>query len=163
MKTSMRILMLLVLLGTGTQWSIAQNKKEKKAEKEQAVRENIESKNYSIDVDIALPHRGTSIHLTSSYSLEVKNDSVSSWLPYYGRAYSIPYGGGDGLTFKAPIENYKLTYNKKGTAKIEFTARTKEDLYEFNISIFTSGSSSISVNMHNRDSIDFSGELNMKK
>nr|WP_320058318.1 DUF4251 domain-containing protein [uncultured Bacteroides sp.] len=163
MKTSMRILMLLVLLGTGTQWSIAQNKKEKKAEKEQAVRENIESKNYSIDVDIALPRRGTNIHLTSSYSLEVKNDSVSSWLPYYGRAYSIPYGGGDGLTFKAPIENYKLTYNKKGTAKIEFTARTKEDLYEFNIAIFTSGSSSISVNMHNRDSIDFSGELNMKK
>ncbi|MBP1615951.1 MAG: hypothetical protein H6Q13_3399 [Bacteroidetes bacterium] len=159
----MRIFFLLVLLVAGTEWSTAQSKEEKKAEKEQAVKEKIESRNYSVDVNTALPRRGISIHLTSSYSLEVRNDSLSSWLPYYGRAYSIPYGGGDGLTFKAPIEGYKLSYDKRGTAKIEFTAHTKEDLYEFNILIFTSGSSSISVNMHNRDSIDFSGELNMKK
>ena len=163
MKRSIRLFVLFLLLVTGTQWSIAQSKEEKRAKKEQTVKSEIESKGYCIEVNTALPRRGLNVQLTSSYSLEIKNDSASSWLPYYGRAYSIPYGGGDGLTFKAPIENYKLTYNKKGTAKIEFTARTKEDVFKFYISIFTSGLSSISVDMQNRDSIDFSGELKIKK
>lgn len=163
MKRRVRLFALFLLLATGAQWSIAQSREEKRAEKEQALKSRIESKEYCIEVNTALPRRGFNIQLTSSYSLEIKNDSAFSLLPYYGRAYSIPYGGGDGLSFKSPIENYKLSYNKRGTAKIEFTARTKEDVFKFNMSIFTSGSSSISVTMQNRDSIDFSGELKIKE
>jgi len=37
--------------------------------------------------------------LTSPYSVEIRNDSIISHLPYYGRAYSIPYGGGDSSFF----------------------------------------------------------------
>ena len=94
-----------------------------------------------------VPARGRSVMLTSPYSVEIRNDSIISHLPYYGRAYSIPYGGGEGLNFKAPLTDYKLDWDKKGTAKIKFTARSTEDKFDFDIDIFSNGSSTIFVNM----------------
>ena len=114
-----------------------------------------------LNVNRALPARGRSVTLTSPYSVEIRNDSVISYLPYYGRAYSIPYGGGEGLNFKAPLTDYKLEWDKKETAKIKFSARSEEDKFDFIIDVFSNGSSSIFVNMQNRQSISFQGELDM--
>ncbi len=83
-----------------------------------------------------MPMRGRSIPLTSSYSLTIRNDSVISYLPYYGRAYSIPYGGGDGLNFKTMLKEYNVKMDKKGNAVIEFVARNPEDRYEFRAKVF---------------------------
>ena len=146
----------IVLLLAG-QSLYAQSKKEKKEQKKEAVKKLIESENYKIDVNTAMPMRGRSIPLTSSYSLEIRNDSVISYLPYYGRAYSIPYGGGDGLNFKAVLKEYSMEMDKKGNAVIEFIARNPEDRYEYRVKVFPNGSASIDVNMQNRQSISFQG------
>lgn len=153
------ILLMLLIIGTGVCPLQAQNRKEKKEQKEQAVKELIESENYRIDVSTAYPRRGHMIPLTSVYSVIVRNDSVFSQLPYFGRAYSIPYGGGQGLMFKAPIDKYNMVMGKRGAAKINFTARNSEDQFKFRITIYSNGSSSIDVNMQNRESISFSGDL----
>ena len=58
----------------------AQNKKEKKQQREQAVREAVDAKAYKINVDRVMPMKGGSKHLTSDYSLEIRNDSVYSYL-----------------------------------------------------------------------------------
>lgn len=137
----------------------AQTKKEKQEQKKQELKEKISSNKFVVDVNTAYPRRGKTVHLTSSYSVEIKNDSVFSRLPYYGRAYSIPYGGGKGLMFEVPINDYNVDYNKKGMAKITFKARTNEDFYRFTIEIYPGGSSNIDVNMTNRDGIDFIGQL----
>ena len=105
MRTKKQIFMLLLALLVGIPTLSAQSKKEKKEQKKEAVKKLIESENYKIDVNTAMPMRGRSIPLTSSYSLEIRNDSVISYLPYYGRAYSIPYGGGDGLILKLCSKN----------------------------------------------------------
>ena len=81
----------------------AQNKKEKKQQREQAVREAVDAKAYKINVDRVMPMKGGSKHLTSDYSLEIRNDSVYSYLPYFGVAYNVPYGGGKGLNLFAFI------------------------------------------------------------
>ena len=60
-----------------------------------------------------MPMKGGSKHLTSDYSLEIRNDSVYSYLPYFGVAYNVPYGGGKGLNFSAPLSEYTSTYSKK--------------------------------------------------
>ena len=99
------------------------------------------------------------IPLTSVYSVIVRNDSVFSQLPYFGRAYSIPYGGGQGLMLKASIDKYNMVMGKRGAAKINFTARNSEDQFKFRITIYSNGSSSIDVDMQNRESISFSGDL----
>ena len=115
MRTKKQIFMLLLALLMGIPTLSAQSKKEQKKE---AVKKLIESENYKIDVNTAMPMRGRSIPLTSSYSLTIRNDSVISYLPYYGRAYSIPYGGGDGLNFKAILKEYNMEMDKKGNAVI---------------------------------------------
>lgn len=159
MKKREQIIMLLLALLVGIPTLSAQTKKEEKEQKKEAVKKQIVSENYKIDVRTAMPMRGRNIHLTSSYSLEIRNDSVFSYLPYYGRAYSIPYGGGDGLHFSAPLKEYSMELDKKGNAVIQFTARNPEDKYDFRVKVYTNGSASIDVNMQNRQSISFQGEL----
>ena len=163
MRTKKQIFMLLLALLVGIPTLSAQSKKEKKEQKKEAVKKLIESENYKIDVNTAMPMGGRSIPLTSSYSLEIRNDSVISYLPYYGRAYSIPYGGGDGLNFKAVLKEYSMEMDKKGNAVIEFIARNPEDRYEYRVKVFPNGSASIDVNMQNRQSISFQGELYIKE
>ena len=158
MKKKKQIFMLLLALLVGLPLS-AQSKQEKKEQKKEAVKKLIASENYKIDVRTAMPMRG---RLTSPYSLEIRNDSVISYLPYFGRAYSIPYGGGDGLDFKAPLKEYDMKMDKKGNAVIEFVARNPEDRYEFRAQVYTNGEASINVNMQNRQSISFQGELEME-
>ena len=94
MKTNRRIMLLILFIaGTGIFTLQAQNWEERKELKEQTVKEKIESENYRIDINTAYPRRGRMIPLTSIYSVTIRNDSVFSQLPYFGRAYSIPYGG----------------------------------------------------------------------
>ena len=161
MKTIRIIFSLLLITAMSMPTLSAQTKKEKKELKKQAVEKLVTSGKYKINVNRALPERGRSVTLTSPYSVEIRNDSVISYLPYYGRAYSIPYGGGEGLNFKAPLTDYKLEWGKKETAKIKFSARSEEDKFDFSIDVFSNGSSSIFVNMQNRQSISFQGELDM--
>lgn len=109
MKTNRRIMLLILFIaGTGIFTLQAQNREERKELKEQTVKEKIESENYRIDINTAYPRRGRMIPLTSIYSVTIRNDSVFSQLPYFGRAYSIPYGGGQGLMFNAPIDQYTM-------------------------------------------------------
>ena len=154
MKMKKQILMLLLALLVGLPTLSAQSKKEKKEQKKEAVKELIVSENYKIDVNTAMPMRGRSIPLTSLYSLEIRNDSVISYLPYYGRAYSIPYGGGNGLNFKAPLKEYNMKLDKKGNSVITFTARNPEDKFDFRVKVYSNGSTSIDV---------FQGELDVKE
>lgn len=142
---------------------VAQNKKEeKRLEKKVAVKELIKSANYKIDVSIAYPLQGKPVNLTSSYYLEIKNDSIISQLPFYGRAFSIPYGGGKGLNFKSPIEHYEIVCDKKKeTMKISIKTRTDEDRYHYTINLFSNGTARINVTMQQREAINYSGELEL--
>lgn len=118
MKTNRRIMLLILFIaGTGIFTLQAQNREERKELKEQTVKEKIESENYRIDINTAYPRRGRMIPLTSIYSVTIRNDSVFSQLPYFGRAYSIPYGGGQGLMFNAPIDQYTMAMGKRGADK----------------------------------------------
>ena len=176
MKTNQRIIIILMfMMMAGLSDIYAQNKREIKEQREQAIKEQIIAEKYKISVNTAYPRRGRTVHLSSPYSVEIRNDSVISYLPFYGRAYSIPYGGGEGLIFQAPLDEYEMEMNKKGTAKVKFTARcpeytgysylclwtarSPEDKFTFNLTIYSNGSASINVNMQNRESISFSGEM----
>ena len=80
------------------------------------------------------------------------------YLPYYGRAYSVPYGGGKGLHFCSTATDLHVEKVKKGYA-ISFSSKTEEDTYDFWIDISEEGFASISVTMRNRQSIRYSGEI----
>lgn len=63
-----KLFLLAGLLLSGSMIPItAQNKKEKKQQREQAVREAVDAKAYKINVDRVMPMKGGSKHLTSDY------------------------------------------------------------------------------------------------
>ena len=146
----------IVLLLAG-QSLYAQSKKEKREQKANDV------KRFTIDVNRAIPMGGRSLNLTSPYSLEMRGDSVISYLPYFGRAYSAPYGGGDGLRFEESITDYQCSFNKKGTAQIQFRTRSDDDTFAFSVQVFSNGSATINVTPVNKQNITFYGELAPKK
>lgn len=156
-----RLFVIAVLFISASLYSFASPKadKKEKAEHEVAVKSAIDSRRYEIRVNMALPAGGRSVSLSSPYDVKIAGDSVICHLPYFGRAYSIPYGGGEGLIFTTTTEDYKLEYGKRGVTKISFSARTKEDMYMFAIEIHTNGSSSVWVQPNNKQSITFIGEM----
>ena len=101
--------------------------------------------------------------MSYGYSVTVRNDSLFSYLPYFGRAYDVPYGGGKGLNFDAPIESYKETQLKNGLRHIEIGLKNDEDTYLYTINVFDNGSSSIDVQSRRRESISYSGEMEFGK
>ena len=129
----------------------------------QSKKEMIEYGRFTIEVDRALPMGGRTVHLTTPYSLEMRGDSAISYLPYFGRAYSLPYGGGDGMRFEESITDYQSTFDKKGTARIKFVARTKEDTFRFDVQVFSNGSAIISVTPTNRQNITYQGRRRIEQ
>lgn len=162
MKTSKPILLGLIFL-IAAMPATAQSRSEKKARIERIVRDAIDSKAYKIDVNRMQPMRGGSRALTADYSLEVGNDSVHSYLPYFGVGYNIPYGGGKGLVFSEPITDYKVKELKKGGVQIDFKARSEGDNYEYSLTIFPNGSTAIHVRASNRQSISYTGDMDIGK
>ena len=113
------IVAVLFLLVAGT--SGAQTRKEKKEALKTYVGEQVNGRTFKLEASMAYPMSGRSIPLTTPYGLQMKKDSVDVCLPYYGRAYQIPYGGGEGLRFRAPVENYSSKL-KKDRYRITFEA-----------------------------------------
>lgn len=139
--------------------SFAQKKNSKTIEPDSVITKMLNDKSFTINAKTALPNYGRSVSLDNRYSVEIKGDSVLSYLPYFGRAYRLPYGGGEGLIFNSTTTNYKIKQVKKGGTEIKFSTRTGEDTYEYIIVVYPGGSSNIKVSSNNKQSIDFFGQL----
>jgi hypothetical protein len=102
-----------IVLFFGGQSLYSQSKKEREEQKAKEIKEMIENGRFTIEVDRALPMGGRTVHLTTPYSLEMRGDSAISYLPYFGRAYSLPYGGGDGMRFEESITDYQSSIRRE--------------------------------------------------
>ncbi len=94
---------------------------------------------YKVDFDRIYPMSAPSSYLNYPYFISVIGDRVESMLPYFGRAYSVPFDGGEGLRFAAPISDYNETAKKNGRREITFSAQTDEDHYDFRLTIYPLG------------------------
>lgn len=162
MKTSKLILWGLICM-IAAMPAFAQSRSEKKARIERAVKEAVDAKTYEVNVDRMHPIKGGSRTLTTNYSLKVRNDSVYSYLPYFGVAYSVPYGGGKGMIFNEPLTDYTTKKLKKGKVQVAFQTRSEGDNYEYSLTIYPNGSTTINVQATNRQSISYTGEMDIKE
>jgi hypothetical protein len=128
----------------------------------QKVKEGIDSRRFAIDVRSMHPYRGHSRQLSSPYSLELRGDSVISYLPYFGEARNIPYGGGKGLNFIGHLYGYEIHQVKSGLWQVMMGVENDEAKYLYVVEVFDNGSSSIHVSTQERDPISFYGEMNLE-
>ena len=134
---------------------------EREAQTAAQVSEALASRHYTINVLMMYPQRGRAVNLTTNYSVEVKGDSLISYLPYFGRAYNVPYGGGKGLNFIAPITGYQTETDRKGITRVVLTSETEEDHYRYILEVSSSGDSYIQVQSRQRDFIRYSGRMDL--
>lgn len=131
----------------------------KKAEWKAYVAKCIDDRHYKIDVNMINPRRGTSKLLSSNWLLEVKGDTLDSYLPYFGRAFEPVYGETKVLNFDAPIQSYEDSGFLKGKRTIRLRVDNSEDIIDYKLEISEDGYATIDVYPRKREDISFSGQI----
>ena len=132
-------------------------RRERRARESRLVTENVQSGNFSIDIERMYPLRGSSKSVTS-YSVTVKDGKIDSHLPFIGRAWNVPYGGGHALTFEAEVGSYTVQPVRDGY-EVTLYVKTDEDEHIYRFTIFDNGNTSLDVQSGNRDRISYSGNM----
>lgn len=109
---------------------------------------------------------GGTINLSgSNYDLKVTKDSVTAYLPYYGRSYTPRMGGVNdgGIKFNAKKFTYKNTSRKKGGWNIEINPKdlknNQNDTYALNLQVTETGYGTLTINSNNQQTITFNGYI----
>jgi competence protein ComGC len=136
------------------------SKQQKQNAKEDAVKVLIDSQRYVFEAQTASPMSGRTKQLSFGYDLIVKKDTLESYLPYFGRAYTVPIGSGDGgINFKTADFEYTIKDAKKGGWDITIKTKTAQDVYRLTLSISKSGYATLQVSSNNRQAISFYGYI----
>lgn len=153
-------LLATLAMGCATSEAARQQRAQKLAMTQKKMSEGLAQRHYTIDIDRAHPQGPVGvITLTSPYSVTVSGDTLKSDLPFFGRAYSVPYGGGKGLRFTAPITYYEEADNRRGEHIVYIDATDTEDSYRYIITLLVGGSASVSVQPRQRSHIEFTGQF----
>jgi len=129
------------------------------AEQARKIKTALDERRYKIDIRMMYPRHGPSKSVASNWSLEVRGDTLVSYLPYIGRAYNIPYGGGKGMNFTALIGSYTEEEGRKGERLITMSVDNEEDQFVYRLEVFSDGQATIDVQPREREAISYSGEL----
>jgi hypothetical protein len=143
----------------GTTTAIAQNSGNKKQTKETIIKNLIESKNYVFTAKSVHPQSSSIRYLTSEYDMRVIGDSIVTYLPYFGRAYSAPINlSQGGIQFTSTDFNYKVESKRK---EWDIVIKPKEplDVRELILRVYKNGSASLMVTSNNRQAISFNGVI----
>jgi len=161
-KILLFLAIVLVLVSCATSGETAARKKMEKQEMARKVNEAITNRHFKVNVNMVLPMGGSPISPSTLYSVTIAGDSINSYLPYFGRAYDIPYGGGKGLNFEGTIGQYSHGVNaRKGEHQVTLYVENEEDIYRYDFSIFDNGSASIDVIARKRNPISYTGYLDL--
>ena len=150
-------------------WAYAQEKskkeikEEQRLQKEAKVKELMDEKSFVFKVRDAQPMGTRQINLTNdNYQVEYTPNLVDSYLPFFGRGYSIPYGGGNGLIFKGEPFDVKFEKKKKYYL-LTCSVRSENDVFTFMLNVYFEGTAYLTVNSNNRSTISYTGEIDSIK
>jgi hypothetical protein len=144
----------------------AQNtdKQQKEAAKETSIKNLVDSQRYVFIAQTATPLSGRTRQLTSQYDLRVKKDTITAFLPYFGRAYTAPIGATEGgIKFNSKDFQYTLKEGTKGGWDVYIQTKDANDTYRLNLSISKSGYATLQVSTNNRQPISFYGYISKLK
>ena len=119
----------------------------------------INSKSFVFKAQTVLPMTGMSRQLTSDYDVRLSGDSVVTYLPYFGRAYSVSYGEPGGINFTSTKFDYKIRDRKKGGWDLIIKTDDVRDIQQLIFAISENGYATLQVISNNRQPISFNGYI----
>ncbi|WP_207422942.1 DUF4251 domain-containing protein [Desertivirga brevis] len=140
----------------------AQTKKQTREKiKAAEVQKLLDSKRFSFKAQTVQPLRGGTINLTSDYELVINKDTLQSYLPFFGRAFTAPMNPSESpLIFNSTNFNYNAANGKKGSKNITVEINDQNsNVRRFYISVSGQGYATLQVLNSNRDPISFNGYI----
>ncbi|HMR82262.1 MAG TPA: DUF4251 domain-containing protein [Niabella sp.] len=103
------------------------------------------------------PNGNNLYQLTSGYDLKVTKDSVTAYLPFFGRSFTAPLDPSKGgIKFTSTDFDYKKSMRKKNT-EITITPKDVQDIRSVFISVTPGGYAYVQVLSLNKTPISFNG------
>ena len=153
----MFVLMVTVVMGSCV---TQQQRAEEKARMQEMVVEAVAKKQWRIDVTSMSTLRYGSRTVTPDFYLELRGDTLQSYLPYLGQAHQAPMASpSQGLNFKAPIIKYEERKPRAHLSQIDIDVKTQEDTYHYHVELYDTGQAYIQVRSQHRDPISFDGRM----
>lgn len=124
------------------------------------VKNMIDSQKFIFIAEMVNPLRGRNRHLTSRYDVAVSHDTLVSYLPYFGRAYTAPLNSSEsGIQFTSTDFSYNFTELKPNKWEVLVKPNDVSNGPELRFTIFDNGSASLMVTSNSKDPISFTGHL----
>jgi hypothetical protein len=167
MKTLFKSLLVLTMVVSCLFKAGAQTPKQ--AAKAQAIKNMVNNMSFVFQANYVNPQRGGGKSLDYGYDLVILKDTITAYLPYFGRAYVAPTDPTEGgIKFKTTHFDYKAKTNKKGGWDVviipkDRTITDMRDVQSLRLSITSSGYASLNVTSTNRDPISFDGYIEEKR
>lgn len=162
-KILLSLILLLSVLIINAQQVKKQSRKERRAAREaqkiKEVKALLDNKTWIFDVNQAIPLAGQPVNVSGSFDARITNDTIISYLPFFGVGYVGDFGRTEGpFDFTQKIENYSFKTTKKGY-QIKFDVRNKNDYLSFFFHIGKTGSATLDIHSRNRQAMSFYGDI----
>lgn len=132
----------------------------------QKMREKIEQFEITFEATYAHPSGGfQSIYLSPYYDVKLSSDTVSAYLPYYGRAYRAPIDSHEGgIKFTSTDFEYRIAEGKKGgNWKIDIRTLDTKRQFTLYLDVWENGTANLQVIDPDRQAISFQGIIKQPK
>ena len=161
-KVIVAFLMMFVMASGFTQHISRKEQREKdKIEKQHQVDSLINSKEFVFEATRALPQDGKSVDLAgNSYTVTFHPEKIESYMPFFGRAYNIEYGGRGGLMFEGKPDDYDVLVRKEGKGfEINATVKVSPESYKLMLFVSPDGNATLTINSNQRNPISYYGDI----
>jgi hypothetical protein len=156
-RISLLILVSVLLILTGFQ---EDNKKERKAKQQLEMAQLLQNGRFRFVARSANSELGNFTNLATNYDLVFDSLQLKAFLPYYGQAYSVPYGGSGGVHFDLKAEQIDKKWNeRKKLFVISTNLSDSQDSYSIYLTAGLSGYADLKINFRNRRWISYYGTI----
>lgn len=124
----------------------------------------VTSKHFVFKPQTMIPTSGMVKQLTFDYDLRIMGDSISTYLPYFGRSYEpIAPGEEGGVNFNSSNFSYKVEPRKKGGWDIIILPKDTKDVRQLFFTISPDGFASLQIISNSKQAISYTGYIANKK
>ena len=161
-KKIVLVFLLLIVFSSGFSQKVTRKERRDKtrSEKQHLIDNLVNNKEFVFVADRALPQSGSPVDLTTNAnSLAFHPDKIVSYMPFFGRAYSVDYGGDAGIKFEAKPQEFTVKSIGKKGYNVTATVTTTHDKFNLNLMIGPEGSSTLTIISNQRSTISYIGEI----
>lgn len=154
-------MILFLLIPAYPQENLRKEKRERaRLEKQLEIDSLMNIKAFEFVATHANPQGGSSVDLTTnSNSVKFRPENIDSYMPFFGRAYSIDFGGDAGLKFEGKPSEFKITRKGEKGYEVKAAVPLPRDNFKLDLFVGREGSATMTITCNQRSPISYFGNV----